>query len=259
MLKTKQFWFGLIVTVVVFSVLVKLGFWQLARGEDKQTMEVQLANYQSKPAIPLAEFLRIQQGRQNGSVSLDLAGMKIWAELEPIPNAYVYLDNQTYRAEPNGPSKVGYLALQVMRSRSGQYLLVERGFIAAMRDRRTLPTISWLDTPHKLEGRVYTRSHNPLSSDIQSEFMQGIYRIQNLNIEQLSTLFGVPLAAYVLQPQQDDWPYSQPWKPVPMKSTKHYGYAFQWFSMALALCILSSWVTYKYLKRITRDQQGERQ
>lgn len=36
---SKRFWVAVGLTVVVFSLLVKLGFWQFERGQEKQALE----------------------------------------------------------------------------------------------------------------------------------------------------------------------------------------------------------------------------
>ena len=88
-------------------------------------------------------------------------------------------------------------------------------------------------------GRVYERSINPLSSDVMQEPMLEGIRIQNLNIQQLSEVLDTPLFGFVLQP------FALPnnhlpriWSPYPMTSQKHFGYAFQWFGMAVVYALL---------------------
>ena len=130
---------------------------------------------------------------------------------------------------------------------------MERGFIPSKGQRDNLPNVDWLNSPLISEARVYQRSSNPLSDELYIE--PGVpHRIQNLNIAELEQYWQHPIEPYILQPRTSDWPYGQPWKPVPLGSAKHTGYAVQWFSMAVALVLLSGWVFIRALKQ--GDQDG---
>ncbi|WGV98717.1 SURF1 family protein [Vibrio sp. YMD68] len=234
-----RFWFGMLLTVVVFSALVKLGFWQLSRGEDKQQVESELSQRLNAPSISLD--LAVSRFDLQS-----LTGVKVSVDVTPLPLsdvATVLLDNQTFEG------KVGYLAYQVVSDGDQRFFLLERGFVAGLKQRSQLPNVTWIDEPQAMEGRLYQKSINPLSSDLGLEKTNPL-RIQNLNIPYLSRELGLTLEPFVFQPQQDDWPYLQPWQPVPMRSAKHFGYAVQWFSMALVFALLSGYVLVRAVKKI---------
>ncbi|ANW26327.1 cytochrome oxidase biogenesis protein Surf1 facilitates heme A insertion [Vibrio coralliilyticus] len=238
-MKSYSFWVGLLLTVVAFSILVNLGLWQLSRAGEKQQMEQFLDAREQAPAIDITQ-LNVTENRY-------LTGMRVTAELRPIEGKYLLLDNQTYQGE------VGYLAYQLMEFGVYRAVLVERGFIPSKGQRDNLPNVDWLNSPLISEARVYQRSSNPLSDELYIE--PGVpHRIQNLNIAELEQYWQHPIEPYILQPRTSDWPYGQPWKPVPLGSAKHTGYAVQWFSMAVALVLLSGWVFIRALKQ--GDQDG---
>ena len=134
-----------------------------------------------------------------------------------------------------------------MESEKGMKVLLERGFLPASTQREQLPKVAWVTTPIDITARLYQRSTNPLSDKLYME-TNIPHRIQNLNIEKLTRVWGHSIQPYVLQPMMPEWHYPQPWQPVPLSSTKHFGYSIQWFSMAAALLILSLWVTFKLFK-----------
>lgn len=236
---TVSFWLCLLLTVGAFSVLVKLGFWQLSRADEKQAMEAQLLARSQQPAI---SFQQLAQQRNTS-----LTGVKVRATLRPVADKYVLLDNQTYQGD------VGYLAYQLVQSKEGIYFLLERGFVPAADTRNQLPEVVWLAQSSPLTGRLYQRLENPLSHQLYLE--PGIpHRIQNLNFAELGHFWGVDLAPFAFQPVQTEWPYPQPWKPVPLGSQKHLGYAFQWFSMAFALFVLSLWLLIRACKQGEKNE-----
>ncbi len=223
-----------LITVVLFSFLVNLGLWQLNRGEEKQALETKLRLRSNQPPVPVNQVSVPVTPVTEVPVPLtDITGLNVSAHISPADMPLIYLDNQVYEGN------VGYLVYQVVKPLSqSKHLLLELGFIASDYRRDTLPEApAVLDSlitsgSAPITGRLYTRSHNPLSSDLLAEPMTHL-RIQNLNIDQLEEELGITLLPFALQPNnQKNWPLAQPWNPLPMPSKKHFGYAAQWFLMA---------------------------
>ncbi|GEA60117.1 hypothetical protein VCO01S_13100 [Vibrio comitans NBRC 102076] len=165
-----------------------------------------------------------------------LTGFPLQVDVRPEALPLIYIDNVTHEG------RVGYTVLQPMSvyyQGEKQILLVELGFAKAPSTRDRLPPVNSIGASENLVGRVYERSINPLSSDVMQEPMLEGIRIQNLNIQQLSEVLDTPLFGFVLQP------FALPsnhlpriWSPYPMTSQKHFGYAFQWFGMAVVYALL---------------------
>ncbi|MGR5118849.1 SURF1 family protein [Vibrio astriarenae] len=220
-----------LITVVVFSLLFKLGLWQLDRGYQKERLEHSLIERAKQPPVDLKEIVEAENP----------TGLSVIAQGRAIPEGYLLLDNQVYKG------KVGYLAYQLIEA-DERYWLLERGFVTAPASRSVLPKVNWKHGDFVYRARVYQRSENPLSNDIDPEFIAP-YRIQNLNIAQISQLFGIEIQPVVIQPQAESWPYPQPWVPIPMSSTKHFGYATQWFMMSAVFLGLMTWVSVRALQK----------
>lgn len=235
----RKMWLGLGLTVAVFVLLVKLGLWQWGRGEEKQVMESRLTEYQQMTALSLNQALTEYPPQQ-------MTGVRVSVVFDPDTTHTFLLDNQTLDGQ------VGYLAYQLGRTSEGDWLMVERGFVAAGRERSVLPQVEWLQQTQGLTGRLYIRSLNPLSSELSIEAGTP-HRIQNLNLAELSRWLGAPIFPAVLQPQQPGWPYAQPWQPLAMSSQKHFGYALQWFTMAAVLALIA----LTLIKRRWRSRQSE--
>ncbi|PMO29803.1 hypothetical protein BCT07_07775 [Vibrio breoganii] len=218
-----------VLTVVLFLVLVKLGFWQLSRGEEKLLLEQQLQDREQMTPMVIEQLAEIDS-------EFTLTGFPLQVDVEPEAIPLVYIDNVTVEG------RVGYTVLQPMAiyfQGEKQILLVELGFAVATSTRDRLPRVNSIETAQNVVGRVYQRSLNPLSSDVMQEQMLGGIRIQNLNLNQLSMVLDTPLFDFVLQPYalpNSDLP--KIWSPYPMTSQKHFGYAFQWFGMATVYALL---------------------
>ncbi|HAS6546288.1 TPA: SURF1 family protein [Vibrio parahaemolyticus] len=244
---SKRFGIAVFLTVVVFSLLVKLGFWQLERGQEKQALEQAILARADAPYQSLASVLDNNDWREESVI-----GVKVQAEAKPEPLPVVLLDNQTFHG------KVGYLAYQVVSV--GQdpitLALLELGFVEGLRTRDSLPTVTTLTSPTNVTGRLYRKSMNPLSSELMPEMGEGI-RVQNLNISELNELLNVELMPAVLQPDNlENWAYPFPWNPLPLTSAKHFGYAVQWFVMAGVFLLLTMVVCIRWFRKAA-SQGGE--
>ncbi|HCH5319379.1 SURF1 family protein [Vibrio parahaemolyticus] len=244
---SKRFGIAVCLTVVVFSLLVKLGFWQLERGQEKQALEQAILARADAPYQSLTSVLDNNDWREESVI-----GVKVQAEAKPEPLPVVLLDNQTFQG------KVGYLAYQVVSV--GQdpitLALLELGFVEGLRTRDSLPTVTTLKSPTNVTGRLYRKSMNPLSSELMPEMGEGI-RVQNLNISELNELLNVELMPAVLQPDNlENWAYPFPWNPLPLTSSKHFGYAVQWFVMAGVFLLLTMVVCIRWFRKAA-SQGGE--
>ncbi|KIO37117.1 SURF1 family protein [Shewanella sp. cp20] len=222
--------FLVLVTLLVFTVLVKLGLWQQGRAAEKQALQQALELKQAAAPLDYRQLLSLAEHES-------LTGYRLEVTATPIDAPAILLDNQVYEG------RVGYLAYQVMRVEAdAPLLMVELGFIDSGLDRQKLPQITRMTQTVTLSGRVYQRASNPLSQHLLPEVGDPM-RIQNLNLTELSQQLGMPLAPAILQPEAiPGGALPHPWQPIPMSAQKHQGYALQWFSMATVFLILMTYL-----------------
>lgn len=257
--RSKGFWIAVVLTVVSVGILIKLGLWQLDRGNEKLRYEMQLSERAQQSSRSLDTVISEWKGSRTqaqGSPELpSLNGLRVDVELETPSGLVVLLDNQINQGTVG---YVIYMLGEVPTQDGRKQLLIDLGFVAASRDRRELPQLGSITLPTNMSGRLYTRSLNPLSHELGLENTTP-NRIQNLNITALSQYTGQEVLPFVFQPQSlDAWPYEMLWRPTAMKSEKHFGYSFQWFVMAAVLLLLTMLIGYRYLKAtpITRNKDG---
>ncbi|MEZ9451131.1 SURF1 family protein [Vibrio splendidus] len=263
--RSKGFWIAVVLTVVSVGILIKLGLWQLERGNEKLRYEQQLSERAQQSPRSLDTVISEWKGSriqaQGASEQLSLNGLKVDVELETPSGLVVLLDNQINQGTVG---YVIYMLGEVQSKEQGNQLLHEKqllidlGFVAASNDRRELPQLGNITLPTNMSGRLYTRSVNPLSHELGLENTTP-KRIQNINITALSEYTGQAVLPFVFQPQSlESWPYELLWRPTAMKSEKHFGYSFQWFVMAAVLLFLMLLIGYRYLKTtpITENNDG---
>ncbi|QIR13245.1 SURF1 family protein [Shewanella aestuarii] len=240
----------ILITVSVFSVLVKLGLWQLERAQYKQAWEQTLLARQSQPALSVEQLQNTIQALPNQDQAASLTGYRLAISASPVTNSILLLDNQVFEGQ------VGYLVYQVFSIQpESTKIVVELGFIGADKDRRVLPQIPAIPAgDYTLIGRVYQKQANPLSEHLLAESGNPT-RIQNLAMNELAEHLGYPVLPVVLQP--DNVPHStlpQPWHPIPLSAQKHQGYALQWFTMAAVFLGLMTWLAIKNWRQLTHKQ-----
>lgn len=218
----------LLVAVVLFIVMLKLGFWQLSRAEEKQVWQQEITQRQQQLPLNITQLTQLINTQDT-----NLSGYRLNVTATPILQKLIMLDNQIYQG------KVGYLVFQPLAVKGTEsWILLELGFIEAGLSRNQLPQVLELINEQQFNGRVYQKQLNPFSHELNPEHGWP-KRIQNLNIKQLENQLNHSLLNVVLQPEQalaSNLPH--PWQPIPMPAKKHQGYALQWFSLAGALLIL---------------------
>ena len=250
-----SFWVAACLTVAVFLALVKLGIWQLDRGNEKLALEQSMEQKLKAPYQDISALLSHSESKN------PFQGIKVQAQVLPQEFPIILLDNQIYAG------KVGYLAYQIVAINAvnlpseqslveAPLVLLELGFVEGLVSRTALPKVIELEEEQFITGRTYQKSNNPLSSDLMAEKGNPV-RIQNLNIKQLAEIFNIDLAPFVIQPDNlKSWPYSFPWNPLPMTSAKHFGYSFQWFVMAGVFLLITLMVLFRWILSI-RSQGGD--
>ncbi|CAM4170205.1 SURF1 family protein [Shewanella livingstonensis] len=240
-----------IITLVVFGLLVKLGLWQLSRATFKQEWQSTLLVRQQQQALTYEAMLALvessKQPTQSEPEAALLTGYRLSISAKPINNSILLLDNQVYQGQ------VGYLAYQVFEITPEQpWILVELGFVAANKDRRILPLLEPLETSYyTLFGRVYQKQPNPFSDQLDAEqLIDKPIRFQNINTPALADMLGHSLISVVLQPENiPRYNLPHPWVPIPLSAQKHQGYALQWFTMAGVFLGLMSWIVFRQFRR----------
>ncbi|OCH59714.1 cytochrome oxidase biogenesis protein [Vibrio lentus] len=247
--RSKGFWVAVVLTVVSVGILIKLGLWQLDRGNEKLSYEQQLLQRAQQSPKDL-ELVVSDWQRGNTQAQVDLTrqiwnGQKVNITLAAQSGLVFLLDNQINQGVVG---YVIYMLGNIQSQGAEKRILIDLGFVAASNDRRELPKLGDIVLPTTMSGRLYTRSINPLSQTLGLEETTP-KRIQNLNIEELSQYTKKEVMPFVFQPQNlEPWPYEFLWRPTAMKSEKHFGYSVQWFVMAGVLLFLMVLIGYRYMK-----------
>jgi len=224
-----------VVTVLLFALLVSLGFWQLDRAEQKRAL---LSSYRAAPGGTVIELE--PDVRSYADFDYQLAS----ATGRYDPARQFLLDNRTHRGQ------AGYHVLTPFLLReSGVAVLVNRGWVALGGSRNELPDPMADSQWRTISGRIKVPASDTFTLGEEQPRTGWPYRIQRLDTETLARELGYPLLPVVLllDPDQEQG-FVRDWTPLHFGPERNVGYAVQWFGLAAALLVIYLVVNTRRLK-----------
>lgn len=218
--------FRITLFVMLFIPLfLGLGCWQLERYEEKRLLEKQQVDRQQFPPLTFEQLYQYP--------SPDWQNLPLSVSGRFINNHHFLLDNQVYN------KRVGYTLLTPFIMEDGHWILVNRGFLPIV-SRETLPSIPEVTKITTLSGRIYQPSQKAfmLAKDHWKSSWPKV--IQTTNFKKINSILkaSMPDAVLMLSSGHPAGLPDQPLLPKQTTSDKHFGYALQWFTMAVALLCL---------------------
>ena len=218
------------------AVFCALGYWQVTRAEEKRLIETHLeASLTSAPEALSRDSKVFSRVRVRGRYD---------------PSHLFFIDNRIHLGQP------GVEVVQAFQSRSGQRLLIDRGWMSV--PDRLFPIIPPATPEDEVEiiglllpdfGVGFTlESSQPslvdpvgpiLVQQFDLEFMSGL---ANTEPEYLLRLRGGEPGALTTLPFT-----------LPMGSQRHLAYAVQWFGLAVASIIIWLYLARKHLTKRSKS------
>ncbi|MBW0148162.1 SURF1 family protein [Marinobacter arenosus] len=220
-------WRLMLFTGLFLPLLIGLGLWQLDRAGQKQAM---LDQWQ-QDALDLEWPELVARGLESGR-PLALTGQfgeRTWL-----------LDNRTRDGVP------GYEVLTVFHPIAGPAVVVNRGWVRAPRTRDQLPEVATPEGALTLAGRVSDYPEPPVLTDPAIPQEGWPRRVQSLpGAAARAEIPDLPDAIVRLADSDQPGAFRADWTPDLMGPQTHYGYATQWFALAVALSILTVVASYR--------------
>jgi surfeit locus 1 family protein len=240
--KSPRFWLLTAAAVLVFSTTFSLGQWQLRRAAQKVALQTAVQTQEQLPTLANAGL----------PLGKDMAGVlhrKATLEGTWVQGQTLFLDNRPMS------EKVGFWVITPLKlAGSDQVLLVQRGWVPRdFTNRARLPEIA---TPTGLVS-VTGRIAPPPSKLYEFKGIETGPIRQNVDVNVLRLASGLPLLdAALLQTQgQAGDGLLREWAAPNLGVERHYGYAFQWFSLAALVLGLYIWFQLINPLRLNRLQR----
>jgi cytochrome oxidase assembly protein ShyY1 len=216
---------GLLPSILVLLLLpglIALGFWQLARAEEKRELLAAHQAQQSAAPVSLSELERYP----------DPAYVRVQLQGFFDARHSLLLDNRTRGGQ------AGVEVLQPFYDQaSGLWLLLNRGWLP-WPDRRIPPTFATPDTPLRLQASIYVPLGEAWHLQAAPSGSDWPRLVSTVSPDTLWHQLGRGGLAYEARLEPGPASFQVDWPVVAMSPDKHLGYAVQWFALAVALLCL---------------------
>jgi len=240
-------------TVCVLPLLITLGFWQLNRADEKRQIQQAFEQKQQQAPRPLTQL----SAEQKSIAAVDMAFTPVTVTGEFDQQHVLLLDNQVVNGQ------VGYdvlvpLKIAVSASSETQWVLINRGWVAAPPTRDQLPAIPLLsDGVMQLQGSVYVSPGEAfLLEDQNWQQAEWPLVIQSVDVPLLAKTLSRTFFPYQVRlADTDRAALNVHWQTISVEPQKHVAYAVQWFAMATALIIWFVFAQSNAWQLLTRRTQ----
>ena len=204
-----------------FIILVlSLGVWQIDRGYNKKELENTFLERQSQP---------VKEIKYNAFLESDLY-RNVVLEGKYLEKIF-FLDNRIHNGKP------GLKVFSPFETTNNNLVLVSRGWIE-LEDRSKLPTINTTKNVLKLQGVLRPESQDFVLENEEMNNKNNPILLQTVNLSELSNFLGKPLSPYILELSElSESAFVKTWQPINLSSFRHFGYAVQWFGLAVVLIV----------------------
>lgn len=213
-------------TLALLPLLVSLGFWQLDRAEEKRALQAEYdARSRDEPVL-------IGSGVQAAE---DLRFHKVVAHGRYDPEYEILLDNRVHRGQP------GYYVITPLKLRDSDVrVLVNRGWVPLGESRTRLPDIATPQGEQEITGvaTVPLERRFSLGGEAPRGRWQVVWPYLDLARYAGAVPFPIQPVVVLLDPASTAGGFVREWARLDTGIATHQGYAFQWFTLALALATI---------------------
>ena len=213
-------WKASLTFLLLLLLVLSLGVWQIDRGYNKKELENTFLERQSQP---------VKEIKYNVFLESDLY-RNVVLEGKYLEKIF-FLDNRIHNGKP------GLKVFSPFETTNNNLVLVSRGWIE-LEDRSKLPTINTTKNVLKLQGVLRPESQDFVLENEEMNNKNNPILLQTVNLSELSNFLGKPLSPYILELSElSESAFVKTWQPINLSSFRHFGYAVQWFGLAVVLIV----------------------
>lgn len=213
----------LLLTLCAIGLFTRLGIWQIQRAQEKQQA---ITAFDKQAANPVFNWSTTTKNPEQYQ-SLSARG-------EYLSQVF-FLDNQHH------DHKFGYDVILSLLQENGEVVLVDRGWVAIeSRDKEALPQISIPEGNIEITGTAYYPSKKGLVlGEPLEKVADNIAIVETQDVTIFSKFLHKSVYPFIIRESENSaGSYVRDWKIVSMPPARHYGYAVQWFGLALVTLII---------------------
>lgn len=228
---------ALLAGIAGFALTTSLGNWQTRRGDEKAARQAQWDEALASSPAPIAGLDDASGVARNLPQRVEMNGTF-------VTEATVYIDNRLV------DGVAGFQVVTPVAVAEGMpWILVNRGWAArSVADRTRLPAAPIANAALHVEGIAVPHVPRTLDLGEHGGPLGGIW--QNLDFEAYEKASGRKVARFVVQQTNDTGDgLRRAWARPDAGVDRHRGYAFQWYSLAALIVVLTLYFGGKALRR----------
>lgn len=278
--RDKKFWFLTVITLLVVGVMLALGGWQFDKGERRISTAKRMERQKLLPTLDGNTWLAEKQKASIHKALKSDAGRKMLLRGEWLSDYTVFLDNRQMQGKP------GFFVLTPLRleSTSGEKssqraVMVLRGWVARdFQKRDALPQLRTAKGLVEVEGLLDKPPSKLMElGDGGGRGKEGFERIrQNIDLSAFTVETDLPLeVTWTLRQLYDELPtleasieavdavpfptlLERKWSAIDSGASKNFGYAFQWWAMALTCVVLYVWFVWVKPRKVKKSPKNRK-
>lgn len=210
----------------IVMVLLRLGFWQLDRAEQKRQIQ------QDRDAQRLAAPVSIELLNLDDQKALKGTKIKLQGHFDNTKS--ILVSKQIFQG------RSGYEVITLFNLQAGDRLiLVSRGWVSA-KHRQQLPVFTAVTGVQSLVGEIYVPADKsfflPQKIDATASWP---LRVHHFDINDISQFFDRPVLPFIVRLEKDSpGVLMRHWWETRLQTTNSTSYALQWFAMVLLLSVI---------------------
>jgi len=219
-------------TLIMFPLLLTLGFWQLDRAAQKQSQYDNFIEKSGRGSVDLNNVIPLP-------VDDDILWRRARIQGHYAETGVFLLDNQVLGG------RAGYFVYSPFEiAEADIWVLINRGWVAAGDYRDQAPVIAETSGMYTLTGTVVNFPSSPgllMLDDMQAmqQLAEGVDRVQSVSRDLFEIHLGHTVYPYELRLDQESVTgFARDWVQPGSGKERHLGYAFQWFALAAVLLVI---------------------
>ncbi len=218
-------WKIALAAALAFSLLLKLGFWQLSRAEEKRQAQEIIEARRSALPTPIENSL-VENKQALKYLRVSLYG-------NYINQKSIFIKNKVFQG------RFGFEVITPFRLKAiNQIVFVSRGWIPSGYGADQLPKIAPVTGEQHIVAEIYVPAGKSFFLAQQVTEKNWPMRLHHFNINGFTDLFEEPLFPYVVRLDKDsEGVLERFWPTIRMNPEMSTSYAFQWFAMSIAVVI----------------------
>ena len=225
--------------IIVLPILIGLGLWQLDRADYKNQLQTKLTTRPHHAPLSITQL-------NHHSNDIEYYPVKITGKYDN--KHQILIDNRILNHQ------AGYYVLTpfIPKSNPTHIILVNRGWIPRLRDRRELPPLKPVLKQQTITGIIKRPPSKTFVLPHKPQPVRWPLVLQAIDWKKMTKALKRPIYPFmILLSPKEAHGFVRKWTNVATQTHKHHGYAIQWFSLALTLVII-------YLvTNISRGRYGE--